>query len=248
MSTTVLPAAPHAPTRNHLLAALHADELRRLLPHLEPVPLPAGLAVYEAGDRMGHVLFPTEGIVSKLYVTKDGGSAEIALVGSEGVVGLFQFMGGGGAPSRAIVQCAGHAYRLALEVLKHEFERGGNLQRLLLRFSRALMTQMGQTAVCNRLHTLEQQLCRWLLLSLDRLTTGEVHVTQEVIAGTLRVRREGVTEVAGRLRDAALISYHRGHITVTDRAGLERRACECYAVIRQECDRLLQHGRDARET
>lgn len=228
-----------------MLAALPAEDLQRLLPHLEPVPLPLGSVVYEAGDRIGHALFPTEGIVSNIYVTQDGGSAEIAIIGNEGVVGLFQFMGDGVAPSRAIVQGAGHAVRLGIEVLRAEFERGGELQRLLLRFTQALITQMGQTAVCNRHHTVEQQLCRWLLMSLDRLPSNEIHMTQELIGNMLGVRREGVTEAARRLQDAALIDYHRGHITVTDRAGLERRVCECYAVVKRASDRLLQYDRAA---
>lgn len=244
MSTTLIASASHAPTRNHLLGALQAEELGRLLPHLEPMALPLGSVVYEAGDRMGHVLFPTEGIVSKLYVTKEGASAEIALIGNEGVVGLFQFMGDGPAPNRAVVQSAGHAYRLGVEIFNQEFERGGKLQRLLLRFCQALLTQIGQTAVCNRLHSVEQQLCRWLLQSLDRLPSNEIRMTQELIASMLGVRREGVTEAAGRLQDEALIRYRRGHITVTDRPGLEQRVCECYAVVKNESDRLLQNGGD----
>lgn len=239
VDTTLLHATSHSPRQNLLLAALQAEDLQRLLPHLEPLRLPSGQAVYEAGDRMEHVLFPTEGIVSKAYVTQDGASAAVALIGREGAVGMFQFMGGGSAPSRAVVQSDVHAYRLGFEVLRREFERGGALQRLLLRFAEALITQVGQTAVCNRHHAVEQQLCRWLLLSLDRLSSGEIHMTQELIAGMLGVRREGVTEAARRLQDASLIRYHRGHITVTDRAGLERRVCECYAAVRRETDRLL---------
>jgi CRP-like cAMP-binding protein len=232
-------AAPQPPTKNHLLAALPAADYEPLAPHLEPVDLPLGCSVYESGDRMSHVFFPTEGIVSLLYVLHDGASAEIALTGNEGLVGISMFMGGDGTPSRAVVQSAGHAYRLRTRVLKHEFERGGNLQHLLLRYTQALLTQMAQTAVCNRHHTVEQQLCRWLLLSLDRLASDELQMTQELIANMLGVRREGVTEAAGTLKDAGLIDYQRGRITVLDRPGLERRVCECYAVVKREADRLL---------
>jgi CRP-like cAMP-binding protein len=232
-------AAPQSPTKNHLLAALPAADYEPLAPHLEPVDLPLGCSVYESGDRMAHVFFPTEGIVSLLYVLHDGASAEIALTGNEGLVGISMFMGGDGTPSRAVVQSAGHAYRLRTRVLKHEFERGGNLQHLLLRYTQALLTQMAQTAVCNRHHMVEQQLCRWLLLSLDRLASDELQMTQELIANMLGVRREGVTEAAGTLKDAGLIDYQRGRITVLDRPGLERRVCECYAVVKREADRLL---------
>jgi CRP-like cAMP-binding protein len=232
-------AAPQPPTKNHLLAALPAADYEPLAPHLEPVDLPLGCSVYESGDRMSHVFFPTEGIVSLLYVLHDGASAEIALTGNEGLVGISMFMGGDGTPSRAVVQSAGHAYRLRTRVLKHEFERGGNLQHLLLRYTQALLTQMAQTAVCNRHHLVEQQLCRWLLLSLDRLASDELQMTQELIANMLGVRREGVTEAAGTLKDAGLIDYQRGRITVLDRPGLERRVCECYAVVKREADRLL---------
>jgi CRP-like cAMP-binding protein len=188
---------------------------------------------------MGHVFFPTEGIVSLLYVLHDGASAEIAITGDEGLVGISMFMGGDSTPSRAVVQSAGHAYRLRARILKREFERGGNLQHLLLRYTQALLTQMAQTAVCNRHHMVEQQLCRWLLLSLDRLASDELQMTQELIANMLGVRREGVTEAAGALKDAGLIEYQRGRITVLDRPGLERRVCECYAVVKREVDRLL---------
>jgi len=232
-------AAPHPPTKNHLLAALPAADYEQFAPHLEPVDLPLGCSVYESGDRMGHVFFPTEGIVSLLYVLHDGASAEIALTGDEGLVGVSMFMGGDSTPSRAVVQSAGHAYRLRTRFLKREFERGGNLQHLLLRYTQALLTQMSQTAVCNRHHIVEQQLCRWLLLSLDRLASDELQMTQELIANMLGVRREGVTEAAGRLQDAGLIQYQRGRITVLDRPGLERRVCECYAVVKRETDRLL---------
>jgi CRP-like cAMP-binding protein len=227
------------PTRNLLLAALPAADYERLLPHLEPVALPLGRAVYEAGGRMRHVYFPTQGIVSLLYVMKDGASAEIAITGNDGLVGIALFMGGESTPSRAVVQSEGHAYRLRAELLKREFELGGALQHLLLRYTQALITQMAQTAVCNRHHTIEQQLCRWLLLSLDRLDSNELHMTQELIANMLGVRREGVTEAAGDLQDAGLIKYRRGRITVLDRPKLELRVCECYAVVKRESDRLL---------
>ncbi|HJS37488.1 MAG TPA: Crp/Fnr family transcriptional regulator [Burkholderiales bacterium] len=242
MNATVASAAPHPPARNLLLASLPEEDFGRLQPSLEPVALPLGWALYESGDRQAHVYFPTEGIVSLLYVMENGASAEIAVAGNEGLVGVSLFMGGESTPSRAIVQCAGHAYRLGAEILKREFERGGPLQHLLLRYTQALITQMSQTAVCNRHHTVEQQLCRWLLLSLDRLASNELRMTQELIANMLGVRREGVTEAAGRLQDAGLIRYQRGQIAVLDRPGLERRVCECYAVVKRECDRLLQYG------
>ena len=197
--------------------------------------------MYESGDRLAHVFFPTEGIVSLLYVMENGASAEIAVTGNEGVIGVSLFMGGGSTPSRAIVQSAGHAYRLAADVLEREFDGGGRLQHLLLRYTQALITQMSQTAVCNRHHTVEQQLCRWLLLSLDRLASNEVHMTQELIANVLGVRREGVTEAAGWLQEAGLIRYQRGRISVLDRPRLEQRVCECYAVVKRECDRLLNY-------
>ncbi|OGA58041.1 MAG: Crp/Fnr family transcriptional regulator [Betaproteobacteria bacterium RIFCSPLOWO2_12_FULL_65_14] len=227
------------PTNNLLLAALPAADYQRLAAHLEPVPLPLGWSVYESGSRMRHVFFPTEGIVSLLYVTENGASAEIAIAGNEGLVGISLFMGGESTPSHAVVQSAGHAYRLRAEILKREFERGGELQHLLLRYTQALITQMAQTAVCNRHHTVEQQLCRWLLLSLDRLASNEIRMTQELIANMLGVRREGVTEAAGSLQHAGLIQYRRGHITVLDRQALEQRVCECYAVVKRESDRLL---------
>jgi CRP-like cAMP-binding protein len=229
----------HPPTRNALLAALPPADYERLLPHLEPVALPLGWSVYEAGGRMDHVFFLTEGIVSLLYVMENGASAEIAITGSEGLVGISLFMGGESTPSRAVVQSAGQAYKLPAKLLKEEFERGGELQHLLLRYTQALITQMAQTAVCNRHHTVEQQLCRWLLLSLDRLPSNELRMTQELIANMLGVRREGVTEAAGHLQNAGLIEYKRGHITVLDRPKLEQRVCECYAVVKRESDRLL---------
>jgi|SRR5579859_6887341 len=229
----------HPPTKNALLAALPAADYHRLLPHLEPVFLPLGWSVYEAGGKMDHVFFVTEGIVSLLYVMENGASAEIAITGSEGLIGISLFMGGESTPSRAVVQSAGQAYKLPAKLLKQEFERGGELQHLLLRYTQALITQMAQTAVCNRHHTVEQQLCRWLLLSIDRLPTNELRMTQELIANMLGVRREGVTEAAGHLQNAGIISYQRGHITVLDRPKLEERVCECYAVVKRESDRLL---------
>ena len=231
--------ASHKPKQNHLLAALPAVEYERLLPQLELIPLPLGWAVYEAGRQQGYVYFPTTSIVSLLYVMEDGASAEIAVVGNDGLVGIALFMGGETTPSRAVVQSAGHAYRLNAAVLKKEFERGGPLQHLLLRYTQALITQMAQTAVCNRHHSVEQQLCRWLLLSLDRLSSNELTMTQELIANMLGVRREGVTEAAGKLQEAGLIHYSRGHIVVLDRPKLEVRVCECYAVVRKEFGRLL---------
>jgi CRP-like cAMP-binding protein len=228
-----------SPKQNHLLAALPAAELMRLSPHLERVPLPLGSVIYESGGEQGHVYFPASGIVSLLCVMNDGSAAEIAVVGNEGVVGISLFMGGETTPSRAVVQSAGSAYRLKAAVIKAEFARGDTLQRLLLRYTQALITQMTQTAVCNRHHVLEQQLCRWLLLSLDRLPSNELVMTQQLIANMLGVRREGVTEAAGRLQADGLINYRRGRINVLDRARLEERVCECYGVVRRESDRLL---------
>ncbi|EIC22408.1 cAMP-binding protein [Thiorhodovibrio frisius] len=235
---------PPSPRQNHLLAALPEDEYAILSQELELVPLPLGMAIYESGEVLNHVYFPTTAIVSLLYVMEDGASAEIAVVGNEGIVGIALFMGGATVPNRAVVQSAGHAYRLKERVLKHEFDRfggrrQGSLQPLLLRYTMALLAQMAQTAVCNRNHTVDQQLCRWLLLSLDRLPSNELHMTQELIANMLGVRREGVTEAAGRLQKAGLIDYSRGRITVVDRPGLEERVCECYEVVRKEFDRLL---------
>jgi CRP-like cAMP-binding protein len=240
-------AAAHPPAENRLLAALPAADLERLRPHLEPVPMPLGLTLYEAGRRMTHVYFPTEGIVSLLYVMENGASAEIAVTGNEGLVGVSLFMGGESTPSTALVQSAGHAYGLGAKTLKREFERGGELQHLLLRYTQALITQMAQTAVCNRHHSVEQQLCRWLLLSLDRLPSNRVHMTQELIANMLGVRREGVTEAAGKLQHAGVIRYRRGHITVLDRGGLERQVCECYAVVKKEFSRLLPDALQRRD-
>lgn len=229
----------HAACQNHLLAALAVDEYRRLRPHLELVAMPLGFVLHESGVPMRHVYFPTDCIVSLLYVMEDGASAEIAVIGHEGIVGLPIIMGGDSTTSRAVVQSAGHAFRLPGQVLKNEFRLAGPMQRRLLRYTQALLTQTAQTAVCNRHHTLDQQFCRWLLLSLDRLPSNELIMTQELIANMLGVRREGVTEAAGHVQEAGLIKYNRGHITVLDRTGLEARTCECYAVVRKECDRLL---------
>ncbi len=228
------------PQDNYLLAALPAEVFDRLLPELKPIAMPLGKVIYEPGVELDHVYFPIPGcIVSMLYVMIDGASAEIAVVGDEGMVGIALFMGGDTTPSRALVQSAGQAFRLPGNVLKKEFERHSGLQHLLLRYTQALITQMSQTAVCNRHHSVEQQLCRWLLLSLDRLSTNELTMTQELIANMLGVRREGVTEAAGKLQVQGLISYSRGRITVLDRPGLEARVCECYAVVKKEYDRLL---------
>ena len=229
----------HTPKQNHLLDALPAEEYRRLLPELELIRLELGVALYESGGEQGYVYFPSTCIVSLLSVMNDGSSAEIAVVGNDGVVGIALFMGGESTLSRAVVQSAGHAYRLQGRVLKEEFERGGPLQHLLLRYTQALIAQMTQTAACNRHHAIEQQLCRWLLVSLDRLPSNALTMTQELIANMLGVRREGVTEAAGKLQAAGLIHYSRGKITVLDRHELEQRACECYAVVKRESDRLL---------
>jgi len=234
-------SSPHTPKQNHLLAALPAADYARLLPDLELVPLPLGRAVYESGGKLDYIYFPTDGIVSLLYVMRDGATAEIAVVGHEGLVGIALFMGGESTPSRAVVQSAGTAYRLASNILKREFEHAGPLQHLLLRYTQALITQMAQTAVCNRHHAIDQQLCRWLLLSLDRLSGNELVMTQELIANMLGVRREGVTDAAGKLQAEGLIHYSRGRIKVLDRAKLEKRVCECYAVVKEEFDRLLRY-------
>ena len=231
-------AAPTA-RRNHLLTALPDSEWQRLQPLLEEVELPLGTVLYESGLTLSHVYFPTTAIVSLLYVLENGSSAEIAVVGNEGVVGISLFMGGASTPSRAVVQSAGSGLRLKSQRVKEEFERSDAVKHLLLRYTQALITQMAQTAVCNRHHSLDQQLCRWLLLSLDRLEGDELVMTQELIANMLGVRREGVTEAALKLQAAGLISYARGHIKVLDRPGLEQRTCECYAVVRKEYQRLL---------
>jgi CRP-like cAMP-binding protein len=240
MGKALFPAST-TPKDNRLLAALPEATLRELTPLLEPVALPLGLSVYEAGAAQDHVWFPTRGIVSLLYVLADGAAAEIAVTGSEGLVGIVLFMGGESTPSRAVVQSAGHGYRLKAAVLKQQFERGGALQHRLLRYTQALITQMTQTAVCNRYHSVDQQLCRWLLLSLDRLPDNELAMTQELIANMLGVRREGVTEAAGKLQAEGLIHYSRGHITILNRQGLEARVCECYGVVKKEYERLLVH-------
>ena len=225
--------------RNLLLAALAGPTLDRWREHLEPVSLALGQVLYESGSTLSHIYFPTTAIVSLLYVMENGASAEIAVVGQEGLVGISLFMGGESTPSRAVVQSAGDGYRMTAETIKAEFNQFGTVMHLLLRYTQALITQMAQTAVCNRHHSLDQQLCRWLLLSLDRLRGNQLVMTQELIANMLGVRREGVTEAARRLQSAGLISYSRGHITVLDRAALERRSCECYAVVKREYDRLL---------
>ena len=232
----------HSPKQNHLLAALPATEFEPLLPHLEPVHMPLGEVLYESGGELRHVYFPATSIVSLLYIFADGASAEIAVVGNEGILGISLFMGGETTPSRAVVQSAGYGYRLDAQLLKQEFHRSkATLHVLLLRYTQALITQMAQTAVCNRHHSVEQQLCRWLLLSLDRLSSNELTMTQELIANMLGVRREGVTQAAGNLQRAGLIRYARGHIEVLDRPRLERAVCECYAVVKKEFDRLLTH-------
>jgi CRP-like cAMP-binding protein len=227
------------PRNNFLLAALPDSEWGRWQPLLEKIEMPLGQVLYEPGNTLAHVYFPTTSIVSLLYVMENGASAEIAVVGNEGLVGISLFMGGESTPSRAVVQSAGSGLRLKAQLMKSEFERAGPVLHLLLRYTQALITQMAQTAACNRHHTLDQQLCRWLLLSLDRLRTNELAMTQELIANMLGVRREGVTEAALKLQQAGLISYARGRITVLDRAGLENRTCECYAVVKREYDRLL---------
>lgn len=229
------------PLQNHLLAALPADVRERLLPHLELVPMPLGKVLYESGGHLRHVYFPTDCIVSLLYVMEDGASAEISVVGNEGLIGISLFMGGESTPSRAVVQSAGTAYRLPGALLKQEFHRHTELQVLLLRYTQALITQMSQTAVCNRHHSVDQQLCRWLLLSLDRLPSNRLTMTQELIANMLGVRREGVTDAAGKLQRLGVIEYSRGAITVLDRAKLENLSCECYAVVKRETDRLLPY-------
>ena len=229
------------PTHNQILAALPAADYQRLLPHLELVELGLGQSLYESGGHLQHVYFPVEGIVSLLYVTQGGNSAELAVVGCEGMIGVSLFMGGETTPNRAVVQSACKAYRLPAHVLKAQFAEGGALQLILLKFTQALITQISQTAVCNLHHSVDQQLCRWLLLSLDRLPENKLQMTQELIANMLGVRRQGVTQSAGKLEREGLISYSRGLITVLDRPGLEKRACECYAVVKRETERLLPH-------
>ena len=233
------------PSTNDLLASLPPDDWARIAPLLEAVELPLGKVLYVSGNKMTHVYFPTTAIVSLLYVLENGSSAEIAVVGHEGVVGISLFMGGESTPSRAVVQSAGHGYRLRGAHIKEEFARSGPVMHLMLRYTQALITQMSQTAVCNRHHSLDQQLCRWLLLSLDRLDGPDLVITQELIANMLGVRREGVTEAAGKLQKLGLIRYTRGHIHVLDRAGLEASVCECYAVVKKEYDRLLPNQQAA---
>lgn len=230
-----------SPLKNHLLAALSEEVQRRIFPQLELVKVKLGEALYESGDTMKNVYFPIDAIVSLLYVMENGSSAEIAVVGNEGIVGISLFMGGESTPSRAVIQSEGFAYRLPGQKLKDEFNRHGDVLHLLLRYTQSLITQMTQTAVCNRHHSIDQQLCRWLLLSLDRLSDNKLHMTQELIANMLGVRREGVTEAAGKLQKLGVIQYNRGHITVIDRPHLERLSCECYAVVRRETERLLPH-------
>lgn len=237
-NTATLPAR-HSPDQNQLLGALPSAEFNRLLPHLQLAPLPLGAVLYESGGKLQHAYFPTTAIVSLHYVTESGASSEIASVGHEGMVGVALFMGGHSTPSGALVQTAGHAYRLDRHALMEEFDRNSILQRLLLRYTQALLTQMSQTAVCNRHHTVEQQLCRWLLVTLDRVPEGELVMTQELIASMIGVRREGITEAAGKLQVAGYIRYRRGHISVLQRAGLEAHVCECYGVVKKEFSRLL---------
>ncbi|SDI48663.1 Crp/Fnr family transcriptional regulator [Pseudomonas panipatensis] len=230
-----------SPLQNHLLAALPKEVQDRLFPHLELRRLDLGAVLYESGDAMRHVFFPTDAIVSLLYVMESGASAEISVVGNEGLIGVAVFMGGESTPSRAIVQSAGHAFRLSGQRVKDEFNRHGEMLQLMLRYTQALITQMAQTAVCNRHHSIDQQLCRWLLLSLDRLPSNQLTMTQELIANMLGVRREGVTDAAGKLQKLGVIEYSRGHITVLDRAKLEALSCECYQVVKKETDRLLPY-------
>lgn len=243
----IVKAAGHTPKQNQLLAALPGEIFERLSPSLELIAMPLGNVLYESGGLLQHVYFPTTAIVSLHYIMENGASAEIAGVGNEGVLGISLFMGGDTTPSRAIVQTGGHGYLLKSRAMKAEFERAGPTMRLMLRYTQALMTQISQTAVCNRHHSVEQQLCRWLLLTLDRLPSSELTMTQELIANMLGVRREGITEAAGRLQQDGLISYRRGHITVIDRSGLELRVCECYAVVKKEFDRLLNDVRDRQQ-
>ncbi len=239
--------APRSPNQNHLLAALPTAEFERIAPHLELVAMPLGEVLYESSGQLQHAYFPATAIVSMHYVMESGASCEIAGVGNEGVLGISLFMGGNTTPSRAIVQTAGYGYRLKTNLLMEEFNRGGVMQHLLLRYTQALITQVSQTAVCNRHHAVEQQLCRWLLLTLDRLPSNELTMTQELIASMLGVRREGITEAAGRLQEAGFIRYRRGHITALDRSGLASLVCECYGVVKKEHDRLLCDVRNRQE-
>ncbi len=227
------------PNKNHLLASLPETEYDRIFPHLELIQMPLGEVIYESGEKLHYIYFPTDCIISLLYVMENGASAEIAVVGFEGAVGVALFMGGQTMPNRAVVQSAGYCYRIRQKQFMQEFDRHGALLHKLLKYTQALITQMAQTAVCNRHHSVDQQLCRWLLLSLDRLSSNELAMTQELIANMLGVRREGVTQAAGKLQEAGLIHYSRGHITVIDRKGLEARVCECYEVVRKEFERIL---------
>jgi|SRR5688572_2449571 CRP-like cAMP-binding protein len=239
MSTVATVPTRLSPQKNLLLGRLPATDLKRFMPCFELRPFDLGTVIYESGRQMSHIYFPIDCIISLLQVMENGDSAEIAVVGNEGLVGIALFMGGETTPSRAVVQSAGSCYRCPAGALRTEFARGGPVQHALLRYTQALITQMAQTTVCNRYHTIEQQFCRWLLLSLDRLPSNELHMTQGLIANMLGVRREGVTEVAGRLQAQGTIQYSRGHITVLDRPTLERDACECYGVVKKEYDRLL---------
>jgi CRP-like cAMP-binding protein len=239
----MLSSPPHQPNQNHLLAALPATELERLKPHLELVHMPLGDVLCESGGRLPYVYFPTSTIISLHYILENGASSEIAGVGNEGMLGISLFMGGESTPSWATVQTAGYGYRMKAALLLQEFNQGGPVQRLLLRYTQALITQISQTAVCNRHHTIEQQLCRWLLLTLDRLNSEELVMTQELIASMLGVRREGITEAAGKLQQAGIIRYRRGHITVLDQIGLKTHVCECYDVVKKEFDRLFRDVR-----
>ncbi len=241
MITTIV-REKHSPRQNHLLAALDTADYERLLPGLELVPLPTGSTVYETGAQRRHVYFPTTGIISKHYIMENGASTGFAVVGNEGLLGIALFMGGNTAPCRSVVQSAGYAYRIEASALKEEFKQGGGLQQVVLLYTQTLITQMAQNAVCNRHHTLLSQVCRWLLSSLDRLSSNELIMTQESIANNLGVRRESVTEAAGQLQQTGLIQYYRGKITVLDREALEKQACECYAVVKNEFDRLFLPG------
>jgi CRP-like cAMP-binding protein len=241
-------SSPHSPNQNHILAALPTAEFEPLVAHLELVQMRLGEILYEPGGQLQHAYFPTTAIVSLHYVTQSGASTETAGVGNEGVVGISLFMGGDTTPSSAVVQTAGHAYRLKQSLLKQEFNRGGLMHRVLLRYTQALIMQMNQTAACNRHHSVEQQLCRWLLLTLDRLPSNDLVMTQELVASVLGVRREGITEAAGKLQRGGLIRYRRGHIAVLERSGLEAGACECYAVVKKELRRLLPDVRYRQST
>jgi len=240
-------SARHTPNQNHLLAALPEEIFERISPHLELISMPLGEVLQESGGPLQHVYFPTTAIVSLHYLMENGASAEIAGVGNEGVLGISLFMGGNTTPTLATVQTAGCGYRLKGRLMMEEFNRAGPMMRLMLRYTQALITQMSQTAVCNRHHSVEQQLCRWLLSTLDRSPSSELTMTQELIASMIGVRREGITEAAGRLQQAQCIRYRRGHITVLDRAGLERRVCECYDVVRKEYARLLGDARQRQQ-